>query len=462
MFENLSSRLQQTIKSMTGRGRLTDSNIQEALREVRVALLEADVALPVVKQFIEKVRDEAMGTKVLGSLTPGQAFIKVVHDALIKTMGEATAPLNLKAAPPAVILMSGLQGSGKTTTVAKLANLLQTREHKKVLVVSADVYRPAAIEQLATLAQSINVAFCPSEAKEDPIKIALRAIDQAKKQFMDVVIIDTAGRLHVDQTMMDEIKKIHAAANPVETLFVVDSMTGQDAVNTAKAFHETIPLTGVVLTKTDGDARGGAALSVWETIHQPIKFIGTGEKTDAFEPFHPDRIVSRLLGMGDIVSLAEEVHLKMDQEKAAKMAKKIAKGKGFDLEDFLEQIEQMNNMGGMTALLSKLPGMGQLPTAVKGQLDDSLFTRMKVMIQSMTIRERRFPHLIRHSHKLRITKGSGTTVPDLNRLLKQFEQMQKMMKKFSQGGGMMKMMRQLGSIKGMLGGGSLPPDMPSF
>jgi len=456
MFASLSNRLNEIVKNLSGRGRLTEDNIKETLRSIRIALLEADVALPVAKQFVEKIRTQALGEKILGSLTPGQALIKLVHDELIDTLGKATAELNLNTTPPAVILIAGLQGSGKTTTTAKLANLIKTRLNKKVMVTSADVYRPAAIKQLETLAQQIDVDFYPSETKQNPIKIAKHAIEQAKKQFIDVVLIDTAGRLHIDAEMMKEIKKIHAAINPIETLFIIDSMIGQDAVNTAKAFNETLPLTGVILTKTDGDARGGAALSVWHTINKPIKFIGTGEKIDAFEPFHPDRIASRILGMGDIVSLAEEVEQKVDQQKAKKLAKKFKKGKGFDLEDFLDQLEQLGKLGGIGKLIGKLPGMGNLPNAVKDQMNDKKFVQMKAMIQSMTPKERHFPNVIKGSRKKRIANGSGTTIQEVNRLLKQFTQMQKMMKKMSKRG-MGQMMNQ---FKGMMppdGSGGMPP-----
>lgn len=442
MFSNLGNRLNEVFKNLSGRGRLTEENVQETLRNVRIALLEADVALPVAKQFVEKIREQAIGEKILGSLTPGQALIKLVHDELVDALGQATAELNFHTTPPAVILVAGLQGSGKTTTVAKLANLIKTRLNKKIMVTSADVYRPAAIKQLETLAQQIDVEFFPSDAKQNPIKIAQNAVAQAKKQFIDVVLIDTAGRLHVDKEMMKEIQKIHAAVEPVETLFVIDSMIGQDAVNTAKAFDETLPLTGVILTKTDGDARGGAALSVWYTINKPIKFIGTGEKIDAFEPFHPDRIASRILGMGDVVSLAEEVEEKIDRQKAKKLEKKFKKGKGFDLEDFLDQLEQLGKLGGIGKLIGKLPGMGKLPAAVKDQVNDKKFIQMKAMIQSMTPKERRFPDIIKGSRKRRIAMGSGTEIQEVNRLLKQFTQMQKMMKKFSKKG-MGKMMSQM-------------------
>jgi signal recognition particle subunit SRP54 len=457
MFENLSQRLNQTIQSLTGRGRLTEDNIKEALRDVRIALLEADVALPVVKTFIEHIKEEALGEKVLTSLTPGQALIKVVSDELTKTLGEATAELDLKAEPPVVILMAGLQGSGKTTTTAKLANLIKTRLNKKVMVTSADVYRPAAIKQLEVLAKDIDVAYFPSETKQNPVKIAQHAVEQARRQFIDVLIIDSAGRMHIDDEMMREIKDIHAKVNPIETLFVVDSMTGQDAANTAKAFDEALPLTGVVLTKTDGDARGGAALSVWGLIKKPIKFIGTGEKIDGFEPFHPERIASRILGKGDIISLAEEVERKVDQKKAAKLAKKVKKGKGFDLEDFLDQLEQMGKMGGIGSLLGKIPGMPNLPQAAKSQLNDKKFGHMKAIIQSMTPKERRFPDLIRGSRKRRIAGGSGTEIQDVNRMLKQFTQMQKMMKRMMKKGGMKNMMRQMQGMMPPGGAAGMPP-----
>jgi len=457
MFENLSSKLNESIKYLSGRGRLTEENIQESLRSVRVALLEADVALPVVKEFVAHIKTQALDEKVLGSLTPGEALIKIVHDELVDSLGQATAELQLKTTPPAVILITGLQGSGKTTTTAKLAHLLKTHQKKSVLVASADIYRPAAIDQLETLAKQIDVKFFSTHGKTNPVKIAKETLVEAKKFGVDVVILDSAGRLHIDDEMMLEIKNIHAAIDPAETLFVMDSMTGQDAVNTAKVFNDTLPLTGIILTKTDGDARGGAALSVWRTIHKPIKFVGTGEKIDGFEIFHPDRMASRILGMGDVVSLAEEVERKVDHKKAEKIAKKVAKGKKFDLEDFLDQLEQMSNMGGIGSLLGKLPGMGQLPQAVKGQINDKMFIQMKVMIQSMTFQERRFPDIIRGSRKRRITAGSGTTVQDLNRLLKQFKMMQKMMKKFSKGG-MMKMMGQMKNMMpGGFPGGGLPP-----
>jgi signal recognition particle subunit SRP54 len=450
MFSNLTERLAKTIKNLTGQGRLTESNIQDTLREVRMALLEADVALPVVKEFIESLQAKALGAEVLQSLTPGDTFVKIVHDELTHTLGDEHQGLNLQTQPPAVILVAGLQGSGKTTTVAKLANWLQQEHKKSVLVTSVDIYRPAAIQQLETLAKQINVEYFPSHAAQKPVTIAKEAIIKAKTQFIDVVIVDSAGRLHIDDAMMAEIKQIHQAINPIETLFVVDSMTGQDAANTAKAFNEALPLTGVVLTKTDGDARGGAALSIRNITGKPIKFMGVGEKIDALELFHPERVASRILGMGDILSLVEEAHRKVDKAHAEKMAKKLKKGKSFDLEDFRVQLQQMRNMGGITSLLGKIPGMSQLPAAAKG-VDEKMFVKMEAIINSMTPKERRFPAIIKGSHKRRISMGSGTEIQDINRLLKQFLQMQKMMKKLK-GGGMMKMMQKLKGV--------LPGDMP--
>ena len=399
MFENLSDRLNSTLKAITGKGRITEDNIKDTLREVRMALLEADVALPVVKSFIDGVRERAVGTEVSKSLNPGQAFLKIVNDQLISAMGEANDALNLTTQPPAVILMAGLQGAGKTTTVAKLARYLKEREKKKVLVVSADVYRPAAIKQLETLASEVDAIFYPSSTEQKPTQIAEDAIAEGRKQFADVVIIDTAGRLAIDDEMMAELKTVHAVAKPIETLFVVDSMTGQDAANTAKAFHEQLDLTGVVLTKADGDARGGAALSIRHITGKPIKFMGMGEKTDALEPFHPDRIASQILGMGDVLSLIEEVERKVDKSKAEKMARKITKGEGFDLEDFKDQLQQMKNMGGLSSLMGKMPGMGNLPAHVKNQVNDKSTIQMEAIINSMTIQERRFPRLIKGSRK---------------------------------------------------------------
>ncbi len=457
MFESLSQRLSSTVERLRGRGRLTESNIREALREVRVALLEADVALPVVQALIQRVQVRAIGQEVLKSLTPGQALIKVVRDELTAVMGTANADLNLAAAPPAVILMAGLQGAGKTTTVAKLARFLRERRKKKVMVVSCDVYRPAAIEQLRTLAEQVDVLFHPSSGTDQPIAIARAAIDAARKNFADVLIVDTAGRLHVDAAMMDEIKALHAALDPVETLFVVDAMTGQDAANTAKAFSEALPLTGVVLTKTDGDARGGAALSVRYITGRPVKFMGAGEKPDALEPFHPDRVAQRILGMGDVLSLVEEVERKVDQEKAQKLAEKVIKGKRFDLNDMKDQLEQMVNMGGMSSLLEKLPGVNALPDQVKSKVNDKEVHRMIAIINSMTKKERRHPDLLNGSRRARIARGAGQQPADVNRLLKQYQQMEKMMAKLGSGGikGLMRQMK--GAMRGMGGGGMLPP-----
>ncbi|WP_432471829.1 signal recognition particle protein [Amphritea sp. HPY] len=453
MFENLTDRLSKTLKSVTGQAKLTEDNIKGTLREVRMALLEADVALPVVKEFINNVKERAVGTEVSKSLSPGQVFVKIVQQELEKVMGEANEGLNLAAQPPAVVMMAGLQGAGKTTSVAKLSRFLREREKKKVLVVSADVYRPAAIKQLETLAAEVEVDFFPSTAEQKPIDIVNDAINHAKVKHFDVLIVDTAGRLHVDSGMMDEIKDLHAAVNPVETLFVVDAMTGQDAANTAKAFNDVLPLTGVVLTKTDGDARGGAALSVRQITGKPIKFLGVGEKVDALEPFHPDRVASRILGMGDVLSLIEEVEHKVDKKKAEKLAKKVKKGKGFDLEDFRDQLQQMQNMGGMSSLMDKLPGMGQMGQAMQGANmanAEKGFNQMEAIINSMTPHERKRPDVISGSRKKRIASGSGTQIQDINRLLKQHKQMQKMMKKFSTKGGMQKMMR---GMKGMMPGG---------
>ncbi|MCH9644749.1 MAG: signal recognition particle protein [Gammaproteobacteria bacterium] len=430
MFSNLSERLSASIGKLRGIGRLTEDNIQDTLGEVRRALLEADVALPVAKQFVETVREQAIGEEVIKNVRPGEAFIKLVQDELTRVLGSKTSELNLKAQPPVVILMAGLQGSGKTTTTAKLANWLQKSEKKKVMVTSADVYRPAAIEQLKTLASQIDVEYFPSTVNDKPTKIAEAALKQAKKSFMDILIIDTAGRLHIDDEMMQEIRAISECINPNETLLVVDSMAGQDAANTAKTFNDTIPLTGVVLTKTDGDARGGAALSMRMITEKPIKFMGVGEKIDALEPFHPDRVASRILGMGDIVSLVEEAQDKVDKKQADKFAKKLKKGKRFDFNDFLNQLQQMKKMGGMQSLMGKLPGMGQLPKKAKDMIDDKLFVRMEAIINSMTPKERAFPALLNGSRKRRISAGSGTNIQDVNKLMKQFTQMQKMLKRF--------------------------------
>ncbi|MGL4770254.1 MAG: signal recognition particle protein [Plesiomonas shigelloides] len=450
MFENLSDRLSRTLRNISGRGRLTDENIKDTLREVRMALLEADVALPVVRDFINRVKERAVGQEVNKSLTPGQEFVKIVRNELELAMGEANSDLNLAAQPPAVVLMAGLQGAGKTTSVAKLGKFLRERKKKKVLVVSADVYRPAAIKQLETLAESVEIDFFPSDPQEKPLAIVNKALQHAKLKFYDVLLVDTAGRLHVDGEMMDEIQQLHAAINPIETLFVVDAMTGQDAANTAKAFNEALPLTGVILTKVDGDARGGAALSIRHITGKPIKFLGVGEKTDALEPFFPDRVASRILGMGDVLSLIEDLERNVDREQAEKMAEKFKKGDNFDLEDFRDQLQQMRNMGGMMSMLEKLPGAGQLPDNIKAQMDDKVTVKMEAMINSMTRAERRNPELIKGGRKRRIAMGAGVQVQDVNRLLKQFTEMQRMMKKMRKGG-MAKMMR---GMKGMM-----PPSM---
>ncbi len=456
MFENLTDRLSRSLKVVTGKARLTESNIRETLREVRKALLEADVALPVVKAFIELVKKRAVGQNVSRALNPGQQFVKIVEEEMIAMMGESCVPLNLAVKPPAVVLMAGLQGAGKTTSVAKLARYLRERQKKKVLVVSVDIYRPAAIQQLQTLAAEVGVDFFPSSDDQKPEAIARAAIEQAKRSFADVVIVDTAGRLHIDTELMDEIQGLHAAIEPAETLFVIDAMIGQDAVNTAKAFSDALPLTGVVLTKVDGDARGGAALSVRHVTGKPIKFMGVGEKVDALEPFHPDRIASRILGMGDILSLIEQAEQKIDKQKAEKLVKKVQKGKRFDLDDLKEQLQQMQNMGGMTSMLEKMPGMGNVAQLAEQANMGKQFKQMEAIINSMTPAERRNPDVLNGSRKRRITQGSGTHIQDLNRLLKQHKQMAKMMKKMK-GGGMAKMMRGLGGMMG--GGGGMPPGM---
>lgn len=451
MFESLSQRLSATVDRLRGRGRLTEANIRESLREVRIALLEADVALPVVQALIQRVQVRAVGQEVLKSLTPGQALIKVVSDELTALMGSVNTDLNLAAAPPAVVLMAGLQGAGKTTTVAKLARFLRERRKKKVMVVSCDIYRPAAIEQLRTLAEQVEVLFHPSSSGQSAVEIATAALDAAKKNYADVLLVDTAGRLHVDEAMMAEIKALHATLDPIETLFVVDSMTGQDAAVTAKAFAEALPLTGVILTKTDGDARGGAALSVRYITGRPIKFVGAGEKTDALEPFHPDRLAQRILGMGDVLSLVEEVERKVDQEKVQKLAEKVIKGKRFDMEDMKVQLEQMVNMGGMASLIDKLPGLGGMSEQVKSKVNDKQIHHMIAIINSMTRKERRHPDLLKGSRRARIARGSGQQPADVNRLLKQYQQMEKMMSKLGSGGlkGMMRQMK--GAMRGMGG-----------
>jgi signal recognition particle subunit SRP54 len=450
MFDNLSQRLQGTLKRLRGEGRLTDDNMRDALREVRMALLEADVALPVVKDFIEHVRARAQGKEVLDSLAPGQALVKVVHDELVALMGEKNEGLDLAARPPAVILVAGLQGAGKTTTVAKLAKLIRERERRSVMVASCDVYRPAAIEQLHKLAAQVGVEFFPSRGDQAATDIARAALAEARRRMVDVLIVDSAGRLHVDQEMMDEIKAVHAAISPVETLFVVDSMTGQDAVNTARSFHDALPLTGVILTKADGDARGGAALSIRQVTGKPIKFLGVGEKADALEPFHPERVASRILGMGDVMTLVEQAYESVDRGKAEQLAKKFVKGKGFDLEDFRDQMLQMQKMGGIASLMEKMPGLGEIPESVRARVNDKDTARLIAIINSMTPRERRDPDVIRGSRKRRIAAGSGTQVQDVNRLLKQFDQASRMMKQFGKGN----LGRMLQGLKGK------PPGMP--
>ena len=442
MLENLTGRLQQVVKTLRGQARLTEENIQEAMREVRMALLEADVALPVVKDFIAHVKERAQGREVLQSLTPGQAVIQVVHDELTKLMGEHNSALNLASVPPAIILMAGLQGSGKTTTSAKLARLLKEQK-KKVLLVSADVYRPAAIEQLRTLAQQLDIDCFDSNAGQKPEDIARNAVDHARRHFHDVMIFDTAGRLAIDEAMMGEIKNLHALLNPIETLFVVDAMQGQDAVNTARAFNETLPLTGVVLTKLDGDARGGAALSVRQVTGCPIKFVGVSEKVDGLEPFYPERMASRILGMGDVLSLIEQAQKNVDIDEAKKLAEKVKSGKNFDLEDFKAQMLQMRKMGGVGALMDKMPAqLANMASGVNSQVGDKAMSRIEGIINSMTPQERRKPDLLKASRKRRIAAGAGVQVQEVNRLLHQFEEMQKMMKMFSKGG-MSKMMRAM-------------------
>lgn len=456
MFDNLSDRLSHTVKKLRGQARLTEDNIKDALREVRMALLEADVALPVVREFINRVRERAVGVEVIKSLSPGQALIKVVSDELTEIMGQSNESVNLSSQPPAVILMAGLQGAGKTTTAGKLAKLLSERDNKKVGVVSCDVYRPAAIKQLETVANQAGAVFIPSDTVQTPVEIAEEALQYAKVKFLDVLIVDTAGRLHIDEAMMGEIQAIHSSVNPVETLFVVDSMTGQDAATTAKAFGDALPLTGVVLTKADGDARGGAALSVRQVTGKPIKFIGIGEKIDALEAFYPDRMASRILGMGDVLSLVEEAQRKVDHSEAQKLVKKLNKGHGFDLEDLRSQMLQMQKMGGMGGLMSKMPGMGNLSEQVKEKAGDKEVGRMVAIINSMTPQERHFPDIIKGSRKKRIAMGCGMQIQDVNRILKQHKQMSKMMKKFK-GGGMKKMMRGMqGQMPPGMGGGGMP------
>lgn len=452
MFDNLTQRLSDTVGKLRGQARLTEENIQEALRDVRMALLEADVALPVVKSFIERVRAAAVGKEVIENITPGQAFIKVVQDELVHLMGDVNEALQLNAQPPAIVLVAGLQGAGKTTTIAKLAKRIADSEKKKISVVSCDIYRPAAIKQLETLASQVGVNFIPSDIEQSPLVIADNAIKYAQQNHVDILFVDTAGRLHVDDDMMSEIRSLHEAIDPVETLFVVDSMSGQDAALSAQAFNDALPITGVILTKTDGDARGGAALSVREITGKPIKFLGTGEKIDGLEPFHPDRVASRILGMGDVVSLVEEAQQKVDHKEADRLAKKLKSGKGFTLVDLRSQLVQMQNMGGVNSLIDKLPGAGKMSEAMKAQANEKSVVHMIAIIDSMTRKERRFPDIIKATRKQRIASGSGLQVQDVNRLLKQYTQMRKMMKKFSKKGGMKNMMRAMQ--------GKMPPNMP--
>ena len=452
MFDNLSSRLSEAARNLSGQGRLTESNIKDTLRQVRLALLEADVALPVVKSFIERVRERSLGEEVGKSLTPGQALTKIFHSELVALFGTEHVPIDLRSQPPVVVLLAGLQGAGKTTTAAKLAKRLIEKEKKRVMLVSVDVYRPAAILQLQTLAGEVGALHCPSSAEEKPVAIVDRAIEEAKRSQAEVLIIDTAGRLHVDGDMMQEVAAVHARSGASETLFVVDSMAGQDAVNAATAFDQSLPLTGIVLTKADGDAKGGVALSVREVTGKPIRFVGVGEKVDALEAFHPERMASRILGMGDVLSLVEEIESKVSKDKAEKLAKKVKKGRGFDMSDLRDQLEQMMSMGGVGALLDKLPIPGKMnPAALKQGADETQLKRQVALINSMTPGERRFPKTINGSRRKRIAAGSGLQVQDVNRLLKQFTQMEKMMKKMARGG-MKKMLR------GMPGGG-MPPGM---
>ena len=460
MFDNLSNRLSEAARNLSGKGRITESNIKDTLRQVRLALLEADVALPVVKTFIERIRERSIGKEVGKSLTPGQAFIKIIHAELVALLGEAHAPIDLKSQPPVVVLLAGLQGAGKTTTAAKLAKYLIDKYKKRVMLVSVDVYRPAAILQLETLAIEVAALHCASNTEELPTDIVDRALDEARRSHADILIIDTAGRLHLDDEMMQEIVAIHAKSGANETLFVVDSMAGQDAVNAATAFDASLPLTGIVLTKADGDAKGGVALSVREITGKPIRFIGVGEKVDALEAFHPERMASRILGMGDVLSLVEEIEDKVSKDKADKLAKKVKKGRGFDLTDLRDQLEQMMSMGGVRAMLDKLPIPGNLNTAaLKQDVDERQLRRQVAIINSMTPGERRFPKTINGSRRKRIAIGSGLQVQDVNRLLKQFTQMEKMMKKMARGG-IQKMSRggMKNLLRGMPGGG-MPPGM---
>ncbi len=452
MFDNLSSRLSDAARALTGKGRLTEANIKDTLRQVRLALLEADVALPVVKTFIDRIRDRALGEEIGKSLSPGQALVKIIHAELVRILGSESAALDFKARPPVVIMLAGLQGAGKTTTAAKLAKRLIDGDKKKVMLVSVDIHRPAAILQLQTLAEEVGALFCESDASGSPVGIVNRALDDARRSHADVLIVDTAGRLHVDEDMMQEIVAIHAEAQPHETLFVIDSIAGQDAVNAATVFDQRLPLTGIVLTKADGDAKGGVALSVREVTGKPIRFMGVGEKIDALELFHPDRMASRILGMGDVLTLVEEIEQKVSKDKTEKLAKKLKKGKGFDMSDLANQLQQMLSMGGIASILEKLPLPGNVnPAALQDNANEQKIRRQIAIINSMTPKERRFPKIINGSRKKRIAYGAGQQIQDVNRLLKQHMQMEKMMKKLAKGG-----MKNL--LRGMPDGG-MPPGL---
>ncbi|MBQ8707166.1 MAG: signal recognition particle protein [Succinivibrionaceae bacterium] len=450
MFENLTHRLTGAFRSLTGKSKITEDNIKDALREVRMALLEADVALPVVRSFIASVKERAMGVKVGDALDPSQQFFLIVKEELTKLMGETCEELNLRVQPPAIVLMAGLQGAGKTTTVAKLAKHLKDKHKKKIMVVSCDVYRPAAIKQLETLAKEVGVDIFPSNAGQKPADIAKDAVEAARKGFYDVLLVDTAGRLHVDEEMMEEIKLLHSTLNPVETLFVVDAMTGQDAANTASAFNDALPLTGVILTKTDGDARGGAALSVRQITGKPIKFMGVSEKIDGLSPFYPDRVATRIIGMGDVFSLIDDLQNNVNQEETKKLAKKLHHGKSFDFNDYLEILKQMKNMGGVANILDKLPGLSMLPEEARNQVNDDKFKRVEAIILSMTPKERANPDILKSSRKRRIAAGAGVTIQLVNQTLNEFEQQQKVMKLMSSKGGMRKIMSAVGRLGGMM------------
>jgi signal recognition particle subunit SRP54 len=446
MFANLSARLSQVVRQLRGQARITEENIGASLREVRIALLEADVALPVAREFIEHVRTRALGLDVATSLSPGQAVIKIVHEELVTLMGHEKTSLNLRVQPPVIILLAGLQGAGKTTTVAKLGKWLRGQGKKSVMTVSCDIYRPAAIKQLEVLSHENELEFFSSDTSQNPVLIAEQALAEARTRFMDVLIVDSAGRLHIDEEMMDEISRLHKAINPSNTIFVVDSMMGQDAINAANAFNNTLPLSGIILTKTDGDARGGAALSIRHVTGKPILFMGTGEKSSELSEFYPERVASRILGMGDMLSLIEEVEQKTDKEKSEKLERKLKKGKAFDMEDLRDQLLQMKSMGGISSLIDKLPGLGGLPAGINDQANNKHINRMEAIINSMTPKERKFPAIINGSRKRRIASGSGNQIQDVNRLLKQHKMMQKMMKKLGKKGGMANLMRGMGGF----------------